>query len=138
MLEVMLMEFLLNVCVLYFRPPASMDMPRTSRMLPMTEPASDALTTSNMPAFMATKAMISSVALPKVAFRRPPILCPQKQEMTSVLLPMSPARGMIAKELHTNRRGSESPMYFPMIVIGRNISSGYKNFINDALLWRWK
>ena len=129
MLDVMLIEFLLKVWVLNFTPPQSMDMPSTSRMLPITEPASDALTTSNIPAFIATNAMISSVALPKVAFRSPPIFCPQKHAITSVLLPMIPASGMIASELHTNRRGSERSIRSPIIVTGRNISNIYRNFI---------
>ena len=123
MLDVMFIESLLKVCFLYLRPPANIDMPSTSSMLPMTEPASDAFTTSNMPAFMATKAIISSVALPKVAFSRPPIFCPQKREMSSVLFPMTPASGIMASELQRKSMGSENPMNLPAMVTGMKISS---------------
>ena len=55
------------------RPPTSMAAPSTSRMFPITEPTIDAFTTSCRPLFNAKKAMISSGALPKVTFSRPPI-----------------------------------------------------------------
>ena len=123
MLEVMLMEFLLKVCVLYFSPPTSIDIPSTRRMLPITEPASDAFTTSKSPSFMAMNAMMSSVAFPKVALRSPPIFCPQKQAISSVLLPITPARGIMARALKTKSMGSENPAIFPYIVTGMNTSS---------------
>ena len=63
----------LNFSSLRFQPPRSMARPRTIRMLPMMEPVSEALTISVSPARRAMKAMISSAALPKVAFRSPPM-----------------------------------------------------------------
>ena len=42
----------------------------------MIEPAIEDFTTSNKPDFKAKKEIISSVALPKVAFKKPPILGP--------------------------------------------------------------
>ena len=128
------MEFLLNFWILNFSPPHSMDMPSTSSILPMTDPAREAFTTSNIPAFMATNAMISSVALPKVAFRRPPIFCPQKHAITSVLLPIRPASGMIASELNANSIGAGNPTNSPMIATGRNTSRIHKNFIESSFL----
>jgi hypothetical protein len=55
-----------------FRPKSSVK-PRTSRRLPAIEPTSDALTISVKPSATATIAMMSSGALPNVAFRKPPI-----------------------------------------------------------------
>ena len=43
----------------------------------MMLPVSDALTTSSQPAKRANRAMISSAALPKVAFSSPPIPGPE-------------------------------------------------------------
>ena len=125
MLEVMFIECILNFCILCLMPPASMDIPRTSRMLPITEPASEAFTTSNRPSFMATKAMMSSVAFPNVAFRRPPIFCPAKQAMSSVALPITPASGIIASELNTKSSGSEKPA-----ITGMNTRSMLRYFIS--------
>ncbi len=61
----------LKTSSLRFQPPRSMARPRTMSMLPMMEPVSEALTISVSPARRAMKAMISSAALPKDAFRRP-------------------------------------------------------------------
>ena len=55
------------------RPPMNIAAPITSRMLPRIEPTSEALTTSCSPSLSAKKAMISSGALPKVTFRKPPM-----------------------------------------------------------------
>ena len=43
----------------------------------MTAPAMDDFTMSNRPCFSAKKEIISSVALPKVPFKKPPILGPE-------------------------------------------------------------
>ena len=63
---------LLNFCSLNLRPPRSAERPSTRRRLPTIEPISEARTTSTSPLITATIAMMSSVALPKVAFRRGP------------------------------------------------------------------
>ena len=62
----------LNSCLRNFTPPAKNDSPRTSRTLPMIEPVIEALTTPSRPFERAKRAMMSSAALPKVAFSRPP------------------------------------------------------------------
>jgi hypothetical protein len=62
----------------------------------MIEPVIDALTTSKRPARIATRAMINSAALPKVAFSRPPTPSPALAAKRSVALPMRPASGTIA------------------------------------------
>ena len=54
-------------------PPKASEKPRTRRRLPTTLPVSDPRTTSVSPSWTAKRAMISSGALPKVAFRKPPI-----------------------------------------------------------------
>src|SRR5437016_6965191 len=62
----------LNRCSLYLVPPHKIDSPNTSRMLPIIEPAIDALTTLLRPFESAITAMISSAAFPNVAFNNPP------------------------------------------------------------------
>ena len=57
----------LNSCFSRFKPPRKSERPRTKRRLPTIEPVIDALTTFTSPAWRAKTAMISSVALPKVA-----------------------------------------------------------------------
>lgn len=53
-------------------PPQKREVPRTRSKLESTEPSSEHLTTSILPSMSANSAMISSVALPHVAFRSPP------------------------------------------------------------------
>ena len=71
-------------------------------MFPMMEPVREALTISISPARRAMKAMISSAALPKDAFRRPPMPGPVWWVRCSVASPMSPARGRMARQHTTN------------------------------------
>ena len=66
----------LNFCVLYFNPPASILAPTTKSIFPITAPAIDDFTTSNKPSLSAKIDIISSVALPNVPFKNPPILGP--------------------------------------------------------------
>ena len=68
--------------------------PITSRMLPMIEPTSEALTTSCRPSRSAKKAMISSGALPNVTLSRPPMPGPERAASSSVARPMSAAVGI--------------------------------------------
>ena len=69
--------FWLNFCVLYFNPPANILAPTTNKILPITDPEIDDLTTSNNPCFKAKNEIISSVAFPNVPFKKPPILGPE-------------------------------------------------------------
>ena len=50
----------------------------------------------------ANRAMISSAALPKVAFSSPPIPGPSRSASCSVASPISPASGMIARRRQAN------------------------------------
>src|SRR6266487_3592415 len=77
----------LKRCSLYFVPPHKIDSPSTSRMLPIIEPAIDALTTLLRPFESAITAMISSAALPNVAFNNPPAPSPIRVANTSVARP---------------------------------------------------
>src|SRR5439155_1680753 len=70
--------------------------PRTRRTFPMIEPVREALTTSARPLDRAKIAMISSVALPKVALRRPPTPGPACLPSSSVASPRNQASGTIA------------------------------------------
>jgi hypothetical protein len=72
------------------------------RMFPMIEPVSEALTISCSPARMAMKPMMSSAALPNVAFKRPPRPGPTRCVRFSVASPMIPARGRMARQEVTN------------------------------------
>ncbi|KHF36701.1 hypothetical protein CM49_01007 [Paenibacillus sp. P1XP2] len=62
----------LKLWILNFKPPAKMLNPSTSSRLPMMEPVKLAFTISNSPSLTRKMAMISSAALPNVAFRKPP------------------------------------------------------------------
>ena len=84
----------LKVCLSRGRPPTSIAAPITSRMLPMIEPTIDAFTTSWRPSSRAKKAMISSGALPKVTFSRPPMPGPVLAAMASVASPITAAQGI--------------------------------------------
>ncbi len=61
----------------FLRPPKRRLAPRTRRTLPMIEPMIEAFTTAVRPAERAKIVMISSAALPKVAFRMPPARGPR-------------------------------------------------------------
>ena len=78
----------LNFCVGCFSPPANADSPNTSSTLPMIDPVSDALTRAGNPSFSASAPMISSTALPNVAFINPPMPPPNRDASTSVARPM--------------------------------------------------
>src|SRR5689334_15572790 len=68
-------------------PPTTNDAPSTSSVLPRIEPVIEAVATSSCPARMAKIVMISSAALPKVAFSTPPILGPLLSASCSVDMP---------------------------------------------------
>ena len=87
----------LNVCFSRGRPPTSIAAPITSRTLPMIEPTIEAFTTSWSPSISAKKAMISSGALPKVTFSRPPMPGPVRAAIASVASPITAAQGMTAE-----------------------------------------
>ncbi len=61
----------------------------------MIEPTIEALTTSCRPSASANSAMISSGALPKVTFSRPPMPGPDLAASSSVARPISAAVGTI-------------------------------------------
>ena len=90
-----------KVCTGWRSPPARKAAPRTSSRLPMIEPVIEALTTSSMPARSATRAMISSAALPSVALRKPPIASPTRAASFSVARPSRPASGTMAMQATT-------------------------------------
>ena len=75
-------------------PPASIDTPITSKMLPKIDPTTDAFTTSCNPAPSANNAMINSGAFPNVTFSNPPMPGPERAASSSVARPMSAAVGM--------------------------------------------
>ena len=76
--EVLVAAVRLNFCERRPSPPTKNESPSTSSRLPMMLPVIDALTSSTWPWPSATTAMISSAALPKVAFRKPPSAGPER------------------------------------------------------------
>src|SRR5205085_5241785 len=87
---------LLNLCSLCLTPPMRIKRPSTSRILPIIEPVIEALTTLVSPLESVMLAMISSAALPKVAFNSPPQPSPIREASASVARPIQPATGTIA------------------------------------------
>ena len=63
-------------CLPCRNPPTTKEKPMTSSRLPRIDPVMEALTSSSSPARMATMVMISSAALPRVAFSKPPMRGP--------------------------------------------------------------
>ena len=76
--------------------------------LPAIEPTSDALTIAVSPPETAMTAMISSGALPNVAFRKPPIPGPVWRARWSVASPISQESGISATPASTNRVSSSA------------------------------
>ena len=83
------------------QPPSRNDAPSMNRVLATIAPAIDALTSSSMPARSAVRAITSSVRLPRVALRRPPIASPVFA--ATCLGRMAEQRG----ERHDGRHGEE-------------------------------
>ena len=63
----------------------------------MTLPVREAFTTAVCPARSATRAMMSSAALPKVALRKPPTPAPSRWARDSVAAPIQWANGTMAR-----------------------------------------
>ena len=110
----------LNSCFSRPQPPTSIDAPRTSRMLPIIDPMSDALTTSWSPSPSANRAMISSGALPKVTLSRPPMPGPERAASSSVALPIMAAVGMMPSAAVKNTTTSLASAMASAIATGMN------------------
>ena len=82
--------------------PKKSEKPSTSRMFPTTLPVSEPRTTSVSPSWIASIEMISSGALPNVAFRKPPMPGPVWCAACSVASPISHASGTSASAARTN------------------------------------
>ena len=72
----------------------------------MIDPVSEAFTTVVSPFDSAISAIISSAALPKVAFRNPPKPAPVRAEICSVARPNQPARGIMPTPERTKSNDS--------------------------------
>src|SRR5262249_37831513 len=86
-------------------PPTKNESPSTSSRLPTMLPVIDALTSAMCPLLSATIAMISSAALPNVAFRKPPSAGPDRCASSSVPRPISPASGISDTDADRNTHG---------------------------------
>jgi len=69
-------------------PPIRKDNPPTNNRFPIIEPVKEASTIPIKPAFNENIEIISSTALPNVAFKSPPILGPITMAKLSVALPI--------------------------------------------------
>src|SRR5438270_2462369 len=108
-------------------PPASSARPRTSSVLPAMLPVIEALTRMKRPCRSASRVMISSAALPKVALSRPPHWAPRCSATWPVAWPMSPASGTSPTHAAANTSTSETPAARPRIASGPNTSSAYSH-----------
>ena len=93
----------LNSCFVNLMPPLKNEKPRTNNRLPIIEPVIEALTTPSRPFAIANRAMMSSAALPKVAFNKLPTPEPKCFAKCSVDRPIQAANGMIAKQATMKR-----------------------------------
>ena len=89
----------------------------------MIEPTIDALTTSCRPDPRANSAMISSGALPKVTFSRPPIPGPARSASSSVARPISAAVGITPAADVKNTATGLAPTTSSTIAIAMNGTS---------------
>src|SRR6516225_1406876 len=88
-------------------------------------PASDARTMSNSPARSATNPIISSGALPKVAFSSPPIASPVRVAICSVDSTMRRAIGRIDNAAEKNSNGAGACAYSSASDAGMKIRSQF-------------
>lgn len=124
----------LNFCRLYLVPPIKKDNPATNNRFPKTEPVKEASTTPTSPAFKEKMEMINSTALPKVAFKSPPILGPMTIAKLSVALPMNPASAMIVKQYTMNMITLGQCSKEPMTDKGTPSTTSPKNILFTILL----
>jgi hypothetical protein len=87
-----------NVCFSRRQPPTSIEAPRTRRTFPITEPTSDAFTTSWSPSMREKNARINSGPLPNVTLRMPPTPGPAFSASSSVARVIMNAAGISAKD----------------------------------------
>jgi hypothetical protein len=107
----------------YRRPPRKNPTPWASSRLARIAPMIEARTSSWLPAFNATRAMISSGAFPNVALSRPPIASPVRCAICSVDCTISAAIGTIARAAEKKRTGSETPACSRATVMGMKAKS---------------
>jgi len=97
----------------------------------MMEPVMEALTSSISPARMAKSVMMSSAALPRVAFSRPPMRGPVCAAISSVAWPRMPAVGITASADRMNKSVGDMPTKRPMMATGASSKSTFTYFMVD-------
>jgi len=104
-------------------------------MLPIIEPTIDALTTLLGPFESAITAMISSAALPNVAFNNPPAPSPIRVANASVARPIHPASGIMpmAEQMKSAVGFSTPGQNRNAIAIGTNKTSPVKVGFNFTM-----
>src|SRR5437016_9925045 len=115
------------------------DNPSTTRMLTIIEPAIDALTTLLRPFESAITAMISSAALPNVAFNNPPAPSPIRVANASVARPIHPASGIMpmAEQMKSAVGFSATGQNRITIAIGTNRRSQLSDGFNFTMNTDW-
>src|SRR5436190_11281270 len=121
--------------------------PRTSRMFDTMLPATDPRTTFGRPSATAINAMISSGALPKLAFKIPPIRGPVCSAACSVASPISHASGTSATADRTKSAASPGCVAASTISVSgasaseaqssRRATGAYPSGVLDAVLFDW-
>ncbi len=94
----------------------------------------DARTMSKRPACSATSAMISSGALPNVAFSRPPIASPVRVAICSVDSTMSRAIGRIASAAEKKSTGACACACSSASDAGMNANSQYIDGLSEMAI----
>ena len=108
-------------------------------MLPIIEPAIDALTTLLRPFESAITAMISSAAFPNVAFNNQPAPSPIRAASASVARPIHPASGIMpmAEQMKSAVGFSAPGQNRNAIAIGTNKTSPLSNGFNFTMNSGW-
>src|SRR5215510_3393510 len=99
----------LKVCFSRPHDPATMEMPRPSKLLPMMDPVMVALTTAVLPDRSTNSARMNSAALPKVTFSKPPMAGPARSATCSVARRIHPLNGMMAAAATANTQSGAAP-----------------------------
>ena len=114
-------------------PPAKNDTPSTSNKFPKTDPVKEASTMPIRPAFKVKNEMISSTALPNVAFSKPPILGPLTIARLSVALPINPDSAMMLAQLMMNIGISGQSLNEPNMISGTPMNASNVNIRFTAI-----
>lgn len=104
-------------------PPSSQAVPVTSSVFPSTDPMRVHLISSYCPAYIATREMITSVALPKVTFRSAAMVSVHRRETSSVRSPSAAASGTRDKKDVTKATVARAALFEPLVTCTKRQSN---------------